>query len=194
MHLQRCLPTVKRQLAASLSPYCLHPSLGSPLDSAERPQQWQTAQETSRQEGGDGFSTAPWTADCISSSYISYGKPGLKICLIGLGHPKVGWEAKHSLKLPVYGLVYSAILKAVGFLVHRFLWQYRALVGQRITFWEVKRKPDVWLKMGLFLVSWCRDSVSRSRVQGKMNHLWDNRADEKALCSEGSSWGTLSVN
>lgn len=29
-HLQHCLPTVKKQLAASLSPYCLHPSLSNP--------------------------------------------------------------------------------------------------------------------------------------------------------------------
>ena len=88
MHLQRCLPTVKRQLAASLSPYCLHPSLSSPLDSAERPLQWQTAQETSGQEGGNGFCAAPWTADCLYPSYISYGKPSLKICLICLGHSR----------------------------------------------------------------------------------------------------------
>lgn len=75
------------------------------------------------------------------------------------------------IKASCYGLVYSMILKAVGFLVHRLLWQYSTSVGQRITFWEVKRKPDVCLKLGLILVSWYRDSISRCRVQGKMNHL-----------------------
>lgn len=196
MHLQRCLPTVKRQLATSLSPYCLHPSLSSPLDSAERPLQWQTAQETSGQEGGNGFCRAPWTADWICPSHTSYGKPGLKNLSYLLGASEGGMGSQAFIKASCYGLVYSMILKAVGFLVHRFLWQYSASVGQRITFWEVKRKPDVCLKLAtsLILVSWCRDSISRCRVQGKMNHLWDNRADEKALCSELSSWGTPSVN
>lgn len=194
MHLQRCLPTVKRQLAASLSPYCLHPSLSNPLDSAEQPLQWQTAQETSGQEGGNRFCTAPWTADCIYPSYISYGKPGLKNLSYLLGASKGGMGSQAFIKASCYGLVYFVILKAVGFLVHQFLWQYNALVGQRITLWEVKRKPDACLKLGLFLVFWCRDSISRCRVQGKMNHLWDNRVDEKALCSELSSWETPSVN
>lgn len=80
MHLQHCLPTAKKQLAASLSPYCLHPSLSSPPDSAGQTPPWGAVQSANLDEPCGG------------------GRVGLLLSILRT----CVWETKRNLILETY--------------------------------------------------------------------------------------------
>lgn len=80
MHLQHCLPTAKKQLAASLSPYCLHPSLSSPPDSAGQTPPWGAVQSAALDEPCGG------------------GRVGLLLSILRT----CVWETKRNLILETY--------------------------------------------------------------------------------------------
>lgn len=75
MHLQHCLPTVKKQLAASLSPYCLHPSLSNPPGFC-----WAATAMRGFTGGGVGWTTWRWfrrhvgTLLSIPSTFVQEAK------------------------------------------------------------------------------------------------------------------------
>lgn len=143
MHLQHCLPTVKEQLAASLSPYCLHPSLSTPLGFC-----WADTAVRGFTGHGSGWPTRRWGSrqggTTVSILRTSVQKPKgnviLEISFYCLEKKK---NKLTVLKDASYGLVYRGLEKQRSFMGQFPFWclmPLSALGGHEI--------PSCWVKGG----------------------------------------------